>query len=91
MDDRQQQLLDEAAGLLGMIAEVKIKALILKKKSGKAGQDELIDTMQAANKMKGDLATYFERLKHIGDELDEISGMAGNTRREEEPQAGLLG
>lgn len=81
-DEQKQELLDEAMGLKGMIAEVQSKARLLKLRMqreqterSKAG-DPMIpseslqeDVRQSVEQMKDDLAKYSQRLKEINEEL----------------------
>lgn len=78
----KDELLDEAMGLKGMIAEVQSKARLLKlrmqreqTKRSKVG-DPMIpseslqeDVRQSVEQMKDDLAKYSQRLKEINEEL----------------------
>lgn len=80
---RQQELLDEAAGLLGMIAEVKSKALLLKHKNKRkmancmAGLPEEPTEVweeevgMSVDQMYEDLAKYQDRIDVILEELAE--------------------
>jgi hypothetical protein len=67
------ELLDEAAGLLGSIAEVKSKCLLLKQRcSGEKNYDVdfLIDSKLSAKKMRRELDNYSKRLREIWELLE---------------------
>jgi hypothetical protein len=72
---RCEKLLNEAAGYLGMIDEVKAKCLLLKNKlrvavnEGRdpAEYDDEID--KAVSQMKLDLSRYYRKLEQIYEEL----------------------
>lgn len=76
-EQRRLELLQEAAGLRGMIAEVKAKALLLKQRvkvAEKKGEsleevNEWVDESLA--QMREDLATYSRRLEEIYEELSQ--------------------
>jgi hypothetical protein len=79
--ERTEELLEESAGLLGMIAEVKSKALLLKSRNKQkkancmAGNyDEPVEewveeVVISILQMQSDLATYQHRLEEIYEEL----------------------
>jgi hypothetical protein len=62
------ELLEEAAGLLGSVAEVKSKCLLLKQRCSRMRHrdvDFIIDSKLSINKMRGELARYSKRLREI--------------------------
>jgi len=85
---RAEELLEESAGLLGMIAEVKSKGLLLKSQNRRKQAactsgypEESIEQWEtevesSVNQMLFDLATYNRRLEEIYEELDEISNIS---------------
>jgi DNA repair exonuclease SbcCD ATPase subunit len=81
-DEQKQELLDEAMGLKGMIAEVQSKARLLKLRMQREQTDRFKtgdpmipseslqeDVRQSVEQMKDDLAKYSQRLKEINEEL----------------------
>tara|TARA_Y100000034_G_scaffold78960_1_gene94815 strand:- start:650 stop:937 length:288 start_codon:yes stop_codon:yes gene_type:complete len=76
-----EELLEESAGLLGMIAEVKSKALLLKNQNKRKMANCLAGSPEeptedweeevgfSVEQMQADLATYQHRLEEIYEEL----------------------
>jgi len=77
--DKVQELFDEASGIMGMIAEVKMRCLLFKQKARaeKASWNEgpsdalQLEVDEAVTRMTHDLATYRSRLNEIYEELTE--------------------
>lgn len=80
---KEKQLLDEACGILGMFAEVRMKCLLLKKKK-KMPKSEVSKNIEI---LQNELYTYRKdfdevnkRLEDIYDEFDKISGLDNSKR-----------
>jgi hypothetical protein len=73
----EKKLLREAAALLGCIAEVKSKCLLLKQRCKKERKSEnscdfIIEANLSVEKMRGELAKYSRRLRKIWSLLREM-------------------
>ncbi len=81
--EKEKKLLDEACGILGMFAEIKMKCLLLKKnkkiskeqvsKNIKRLQDEL-------NTYRNDFQKVNKELEDVYHEFDKISGLDSSER-----------
>ena len=89
----RRKLVDEAMGLLGMIAEIKSKSQLYKLKIQEEELDFeqpsmglVVDVESSMRQMKIDLATYSHRLDEIHEELrsyvvvSDVSGKSANPR-----------